>query len=392
MKTIGVRLALLYCLVSTTTLFALLAVGYYLVHRHMVESLALFEGVGHGGQPLPSETVADASVRTVMTGYAQVSLALVCLALLVSLTSGLVLSKVAMRPIRVIQETADRIRSDNLGERIPVSGVQDEISGLARLLNSMFDRLESSFHQIRRFSAEASHELKTPLSLVRLHAEKLLTEGGLTPDHEEAIRSQLEEISRLNQIVDDLLFLSRAEARAVAVKFRRENPCVFLAALTPDVQLLAEHVGVRFQETCESGEPVRFDPKWMRQVLLNLVTNALRVAPAGSLLTLESLFTVDVWRLAVEDEGPGVPAGQHERIFERFVRVGPDADAHQASGSGLGLAICRSIVGLHGGTIRAEAGSRRGGLRIFCDIPLRDASGSELPAEMFPTALPSPLD
>ncbi len=392
MKTIGVRLALLYCLVSTTTLFALLAVGYYLLHQHMVESLALFEGVGRGGQPLPSETAAEASVRTVMTGYAQVSLALVCLALLVSLTSGLVLSKIAMRPIRVIQETADRIRSDNLGERIPVSGVQDEISGLARLLNSMFDRLESSFHQIQRFSAEASHELKTPLSLVRLHAEKLLTEGGLTPDHEEAIRSQLEEVSRLNQIVDDLLFLSRAEARAVAVEFRRENPRAFLASLTPDVQLLAEHVGVRFQETCESGEPVRFDPKWMRQVLLNLVTNALRVAPAGSLLTLESLFTVDVWRLAVEDEGPGVPAGQHERIFERFVRVGPDADAHQASGSGLGLAICRSIVGLHGGTIRAEAGNRRGGLRIFCDIPLRDASGSERPAEMFPTALPSPLD
>src|SRR5882724_7735746 len=93
------------------------------------------------------------------------------------------LSRVALKPVRLIRETANRIRSDNLSERIPVGEVRDEISELARLLNQMFDRLEYSFNQIRRFTAEASHELKTPLSLVRLQAEKLLVAGNLSPAH-----------------------------------------------------------------------------------------------------------------------------------------------------------------------------------------------------------------
>jgi two-component system heavy metal sensor histidine kinase CusS len=106
--------------------------------------------------------------------------------------------------------------------------------------------------------------------------------------------------------------------------------------------MLAEHAGVRFEETIEGSEEVRFDRKWMRQVLLNLITNALNFSPQGSLLTLESTFTVDAWRIAVEDEGPGVAADQQKRIFERFVRVAPEASAKP--GSGLGLAICRSII------------------------------------------------
>ena len=375
MKTFGTRLALLYCLISTATLFALLAVGYYLLDQHVVRSLAVLSVAepGHANLPLQSAGSPDARVGQVMEGYAQMSLVLICLALLTSLISGLMLSNLALRPVRVIQEIADRIRSDNLSERIPVSSVQDEISGLARLLNSMFDRLESSFHQIRKFSAEASHELKTPLSLIRLQAEKLLIDGGLTPEHEEAMQLQLEEITRLNQIIEDLLFLSRAEAHAVTMNFRRESPNPFLISLATDARLLAEYVGVRFQDRFDPGEPVRFDPKWMRQVLLNLIANALKAAPSGSLLTLESSFTVEHWTLAVEDEGRGVPAEQRERIFERFVRIGP-AGADASGGSGLGLAICRSIVGLHRGCIHAESGARKGGLRIVCEVPLREAA------------------
>jgi two-component system heavy metal sensor histidine kinase CusS len=106
----------------------------------------------------------------------------------------------------------------------------------------------------------------------------------------------------------------------------------------------------------------------MRQVLLNIITNALKYSPKGGLLTLESEFTVDSRHLAVEDEGPGVPADQQERIFERFVRIDPEATA--PAGSGLGLAICRSIIALHGGVIRAETGQRKGGLRVVAEIPL----------------------
>jgi signal transduction histidine kinase len=449
MKTLGARLALLYALVSTLTLFALLASGYYLLSRHLIRGLdllnasefervkthlwalsalpseednarsaetsspnslsfmleilkpdrgVLYSSPNLEGKHLPKSGNAEAFSRTVpgigelrvgrffysgfeamvatpmapvhkvMDGYAQVSLVLVCLILLASLASGLILSQIALKPVRLIQETANRIRSDNLSERIPVSDVQDEMSGLARLLNEMFDRLESAFQQVRRFSAEASHELRTPLSLVRLQSEKLLTDGGLTAEQEEAVQVQLEEISRLNQIIEELLFLSRAEAQAVGTNFRSEDPRAFLKAFAADARMLAEHGGVRFEETIEGSDEVRFDRKWMRQVLLNLVTNALNFAPPGSLLTLESDFTVDSWRLALEDEGPGVAGEQQKRIFERFVRIDPESSGK--SGSGLGLAICRSIIELHHGIIYAETGKRRGGLRVVCEIPL----------------------
>jgi len=451
MKTLGARLALLYSLVSTLTLFGLLATGYYLLNRHLIRGLDLlnstefervkthlwalsalpseqdnpraaeasspdslsfmleilkpergvvFSSPNLAGKHLPQSGAAEAfsatvpgigelrigrffysgfearvatpmaPVHKVMDGYAQVSLVLVCLILLASLASGLILSHIALKPVRLIQETANRIRSDNLSERIPVSDVQDEISGLARLLNEMFDRLESSFQQVLRFSAEASHELKTPLSLVRLHSEKLLTEGGLTAEQEEAVQIQLEEISHLNQIIEELLFLSRAEAQAIDTNFRSEDPSAFLKAFVADARMLAEHAGVRFEETIEGSDQVRFDPKWMRQVLLNLITNALKFSPQGSLLTLESDLTVDAWRLAVEDEGPGVAPDQQKRIFERFFRIDPESSASK-SGSGLGLAICLSIIELHDGVIHAETGKRKSGLRVVCEIPLQ---------------------
>jgi len=300
---------------------------------------------------------------------------LVCFMLVVSIITGLALSRIALRPVRLIQETANHIRSDNLSERIPVSDVQDEISNLARLLNEMFDRLESSFNQIRRFTAEASHELKTPLSLVRLQAEKLLVEGGLTPAQEEAVQLQLEEVTRLNKIIEELLFLSRVEAQAVTPELRREDPRRFLQAFAQDARVLAESRGVRFAETIDGLGCVNYDPKWIRQVLLNLVANALKFSPRGGLVTLASEFTVDSWRVAVEDDGPGVAPEQRERIFERFVRLGDEPG--DETGSGLGLAISRSILGLHRGTIRAEASGRGPGLRVVFEIPIADRAPAE---------------
>jgi len=322
-------------------------------------------------------------VGTVMEGYTETSLILVCLTLVASIITGLVLSRAAMRPVRLIQETANHIRSDNLSERIPVSEVQDEISNLARLLNEMFDRLELSFNQIRRFTAEASHELKTPLSLVRLQAEKLLVEGGLTPNQEEAVQMQLEEIARLNKIIEELLFLSRAEAHAVRLDFHREDPRAFLHSLEQDARALSEHRGMTFVAKVEGGGTVDYDPKWLRQVLLNLLQNALNVSPPGGRITLTSQFTVDAWRVSLEDQGPGVPAAQRERIFERFVRL-EDGGAAETKGSGLGLAISRSIIGLHRGVIRAEAGANGTGLRVIFELPIGDMNATEPPFEKTP--------
>lgn len=315
-------------------------------------------------------------VKDVMEAYQRIFAGLLLCMLAASAGVGLLLSRLALQPVRIIQETANHIGSDNLSERIPVSDVHDEISNLARLLNRMFDRLESSFNQVRRFTAEASHELKTPLSLVRLQAEKLLVEGGLTPVQEEALQVQLEEIARLNQIIEELLFLSRAEARAITLATRREDPRRFLAGFAQDARVLAEHRGLQFTERLTGSGTVDYDPKWMRQVLLNLVANALEVSPPGGCIRLVSEFAGDVWRVSVEDEGPGVPADQRERIFERFVRLTQAGGRQSEHGSGLGLTISRSIIGLHHGRIHAEAGTGGQGLRVVFELP---ATPSEQP-------------
>jgi two-component system heavy metal sensor histidine kinase CusS len=321
--------------------------------------------------PLPPFDVTIATplrqVHKVMEGYIEVCSALLGAMLLVSVGIGFALSQVALRPVRLIRETAKRIGSDNLSERIPVGRVRDELSELAGLLNEMFDRLEYSFNQIRRFTAEASHELKTPLSLARLQAEKLIVGGELAPAHEEALQMQLEELARLSRIIEELLFLSRAEARAISLTLTPQEPREFLQALAVDARVLVEYHGRQFVVECIGAGKVPLDANRMRQVVLNLLSNAIDASPRGTTIALRSVLDGGLWRLSVEDEGPGVPADQRERIFERFVRL--KGDEVEGSGSGLGLAICKSIVELHHGRIHAESAGGERGLRVIIEIP-----------------------
>ena len=317
--------------------------------------------------------------RRAMVAYAQVSLALLLGMILASIMIGLGLSRLMLRPVRLIGETANRIRSDNLTERISITGIDDEISDLARLLNQMFDRLESSFNQVRQFSAEVSHELKTPLSLVRLHAEKLLVDGTLSQTQEEAVLVQLEELARVNQMVDELLFLSRAEAQGVRMDMAVQDPHRFLQNFEQDAYALTEHHGRRLRCTHLGKGKVAFEERWLRQVVLNVLTNALKASPPGGLITLRSEFVPRFWRVSIEDEGPGLTREQCERAFERFVRFNPTGTEDR--GSGLGLAICRSIIQLHSGQIHAEPGTGGKGLRVVFEIPAsqQDVTDKTLP-------------
>jgi two-component system heavy metal sensor histidine kinase CusS len=300
-----------------------------------------------------------------LEGYGEIALSLLGCMMVASLGIGFSLSRMALKPVRTIRDTANRIGSDNLGERIKVGVARDEIAELSTMLNQMFDRLESAFTQIRQFSAEASHELKTPLSLVRLHAERMLLSGRLEPAHEEAVQLQLEELARLDQIIEEMLFLSRVEARAISLRLTHANPAAFLQAFGQDARVLAESTGHRFAHTHDGEGKVAFDEKRIRQVLLNLLGNAIKAAPPGSSIALRSLLDNGCWRISVEDEGPGVPPDQYERIFERFVRLGGGDD----QGNGLGLAICRGIVGMHRGLIHAGPGAGGTGLRVVVEIP-----------------------
>ena len=308
-----------------------------------------------------------APVRDLMAGYRHVFFGLVVIALGLSVFNGFVLSELILRPVRVIQATANRIRSDNLNERIPVDDVRDEISQLASFLNQMFDRLETSFSEIRRFAAEASHELKTPLSLVRLHAERLLVDDRLAPGQRDSVLVQLEEIGRVSQIIDELLFLSRADAGAVMVELAPRRPQALLGAFAQDASALAEHSAKHFVWAHHGDDTVAIDDKRIRQVLLNLLVNALNVSPRGGVVSLDSTLVDSLWRLSMVDEGPGLTPDQCERIFDRFVRI--ETGASDSRGSGLGLPISRRIVTMHKGRIWATSRDVGRGLRVVIEIP-----------------------
>jgi signal transduction histidine kinase len=309
-----------------------------------------------------------AQVEGVMEGYAEVCAALLVLMLVMSTAIGLGLSRLALRPVRLIRATANRIGSENLSERIAVPAVNDEISDLARLLNAMFDRIEASFKNVRRFATDASHELKTPLSLVRLHAEKLLAAGTLSHENEEGIQTLLEELMRVNGTIDELLFLSRAESRSITLELSPHDPVGLLANFNVDAQVLAEHHGVRFSYTHQGSGLALCESRWLRRVLLNLLSNAINASPARGEIRLRSLLSGDLWRVEIEDEGCGVPSCELEHIFDRFVRL-KSAPQPKLAGSGLGLAICRGIIELHHGRILAEIGSGARGLRVVFEVP-----------------------
>ena len=310
-------------------------------------------------------TVATSSrsVQEGMRAFAAIGAGLVAVMLVLSFFVGRAFSRVLLTPLRAIRDTAERIGSDNLADRIPSRRTDDELAELSRLLNRMFDRIESAFIQMQRFSEEVSHELKTPLALIRLHAESVAKSGGR---HSEAAFEQMEEIDRLNLFIDQMLFLSRAEAKAISFDLVEQDPTDFLEAFAQDASALAEHSDRRFALKRRGAGIVAIESSWLRQVLFNILSNALRASPPGGAVTLISHFQPGRWRLTLTDEGAGLSREECATIFERFIRLG--AGGRGDRGAGLGLSIARSIVALHGGTIRAQPRRPRG-LRVVIELP-----------------------
>ncbi len=313
-------------------------------------------------------TVATSAqgVDEVVRAFTRISVGLIFAMLVVSLLLGGIFARYMLEPIRAIRATADRIGSNNLVERIPLGPVRDEVDELAELLNRMFDRLEDAFAQMRRFSSEVSHELKTPLSLLRLHAESIAKSGAESAITEAAVE-QIGEIARLNTFIDQMLFLSRAQAKAIAFDLKTIDPREFLITFAHDAEALAEHSGRRFVLDARGAGEVGLEQSWFRQVLLNLFSNALHVTPPDGEIRLISRFAGDEWIVSIEDEGPGLDSADCERIFERFVQLGTKARGDR--GAGLGLSIAQSIVTLHGGVITAHSLGSGRGLGVTVRLP-----------------------
>lgn len=318
-----------------------------------------------------------APARTVLRRYTQASAVIAGIVALGSLALGFTISRFALRPLRSIERTARRISADNLSERIPAPAGRDEVSELVRLLNAMFDRLEESFRQIRQFAADASHELKTPLTLIRLNAEQIRRRLDGDAALGSSIDDLLEEITRMNQVIERLLFLARAGSGTYPLQGGSHDIARFVAGVADDVAVLTEDRGLRFVLGRNDAGRGIFDAGLMRQLLLNLASNAVKASPPGGTVTLLSEIAGDRWRIEVVDEGTGVEAARLDHLFERFGGSAGEATEGFHNGHGLGLAICRGIARLHKGDIRAENRTDRGGLRMVVEIPQGVVEGIE---------------
>lgn len=308
--------------------------------------------------------------RLLLSDYLKVSLTLLAAAAVAGLVMGYGFSRATLRPVRAIALAAARINAENLQERIPATSSGDELAELTRVLNRAFDRLEVAMEQTRRFAADASHELKTPLSLMRLNAERMLQRGRVDGGEVEDL---LEAMARLQTVIDRLLFLARADGGGLELERQRVASQDLAREMEADAMVLLEEVGGRFEVTQTDAGQLEIDFGLIRQLLLNLLTNAARVTPTGGKVTLAIIRTESGWSLTVADEGPGLPEAQLESIFERFVQLPrvPSHDGQGVPGHGLGLAICRSIAHLHGGTIRAEnRPDNRPGLCVVVTLPM----------------------
>ena len=275
-------------------------------------------------------------------------------ALAVALGGGWFLAGRALQPVEAITQAASRIAAGDLTQRLTVAHSQDEIGRLSATFNDMIARLEASFRQVRQFSADASHELRTPLTVMKGETELALRRVRPAEDYKLVLESSLEEIDRMVRIVDELLFLSRADLGEVRIESRP----VRLDALAEDVQRQAAGLGQELDVQVMAGtvEPVTVqgDELRLRELLLNLVDNAVKYSQPGGKVEITLARDGATARLSVRDDGIGISAEARARIFDRFYRA-DEARAHAKKGTGLGLSICKWIVEAHHGRIEVQS-------------------------------------
>lgn len=273
------------------------------------------------------------------------------------LVGGWFLMRRTLAPVAGLTAAAERVHAGNLCERLPRSGNGDELDRLTGVLNAMLTRLDGSFAQIREFTLHASHELKTPLTVMRGEVETLLNGGQGTPAQRDILAGHLDEIQRLTQIVDNLALLAKADAGLVTLAQEDVALDELVREAFEDATILGKPLGLKVTlAKCEAAV-VRGDRHRLRQVLLNLVDNASKYNEVNGRLTLSLRREDGQAVVTVTNTGPGLAPEQLARLFDRFYR-GDAPRRTRADGCGLGLSIAQWIVVAHGGTIAiaCEAG------------------------------------
>lgn len=291
-------------------------------------------------------------------------------ALLASLLLGYRIAKRGLAPIDEITTTAHRITSLSLRKRIPSTGTDDELGRLVTTLNEMIERLEGSFTAITKFTTNAAHEMRTPLTILRGEMELALRKKTLAPDARAVLESNVEEVNRLITIVEDLFTLARADSNALTLAFEIVELDELVQQLASKIAAHAEPKQLHVEYDIHPRCTIVGDRNRLIQVVLILVDNAVKYTGEGGTLRVGCIVVNANAELRISDTGMGIDPVHHEKIFERFYRA-DEARTRSEGGTGLGLAIAESIVAAHHGRIRVESAPGKGSTFIVT-VPLAE--------------------
>ena len=279
--------------------------------------------------------------------------------LAVATVGGYFLVRRALAPVGKIAGSAEQITLHNLKDRLPIARTGDELERLSVSLNHMIARLEDALQHNRRFIADASHELRTPLTIMRGELESVVEETRFSPEVQRTAASVLEEVERLARIVEGLFAVSRLDAGEAQKEWVQFDLAMLATSTAEQMCLLAEDKAITITSHAPRPVLIEGDRARLKQVIVNLLDNAIKYTPDGGKIRMSVLACDDHAVLEVEDNGIGIPAAAQPHIFERFFRV-DKARSREMGGAGLGLSIVKSICAAHGGRVDFQSNEGRG--------------------------------
>jgi two-component system, OmpR family, heavy metal sensor histidine kinase CusS len=283
--------------------------------------------------------------------YRRAFLGIIPIALLMLAAGGWVIAQRALRPVALITRTAEGITARALGQRVPTVDADRELSRLVEVINGMLERLEKSFGHAVRFSADAAHELQTPLTILQGELDAAVQHAAVGSDEQRRASSLLEEVQRLKAIVQKLLVLARADAGRLSLHLEAVDLSTMIGSAAEDATALAPQL--RIEKEIASGVIVKADSDLMVQVVSNLTSNAVKYNQENGVIRFNLSVRDNRAFFTISNTGAAIPAADRERIFDRFYRV-DRSRSKSVSGSGLGLSLAREIVLAHRGDLRLD--------------------------------------
>ncbi len=274
-------------------------------------------------------------------------------ALIAAAMGGLLLAQKAVKPVKIITRVAENINVSGLNKRIPVEEKNDELGHLTEVLNAMFERLEASFKQTARFSADASHELNTPLAVMQGELEIALQNEELNTRDEKTLSNLLEEVQRLKTITRSLLLFSRSDVGQLSLEKMEFDLSLEVAGLVEDIKLHGPAATLTFTENIANGLKIVGDRTLIRQAIYNLLSNAVCYNQPNGIVETTLQIEGSSLILRIANSGPGIALRNKDKIFQRFFRE-DSSRSRQKDGFGLGLSLAQEIVRAHGGALHLE--------------------------------------